>query len=350
MWRQNLIENRYLIYQYVKVGVFFALIYAFVEYFVDKSSENPELLIPLIIRACIGGAVVMFSAAIFEISFRRLLARKTFLFHLMIRSLVYTFIISFWMITINIIWLWISRGFTVGESFYDYVTDQSFIINLSTIFFLMVIVLTINQINSLNKKNALRNFLLGRYNVPKEVDRIFCFVDLKNSTGIAEQLGHLKYASFLKDYYADISHAIERCKGEAYQYIGDEVVIVWDYNVGVKNKNCLQCFHAMKTEIEKRKKYFEITYSVFPEFRGGVHCGRVTTTWVGGTRKEIMYLGDVLNTAKRIQESCKRLKRDYLISKSVIALFDDPDSIKTQYLEETTLRGKEEKVELYTLS
>lgn len=349
MWRQTIIERRFLIYQYVRIGVVLALIYAVIEYFVDKNSENPELLLPLLIRAAIGGALVMLSAAIFEIMYRRVLSKKTFLFLLVSRSVVYTLIITFWMVVINVIWLFLSRGFSFWEGLIDYITDESYVYNLSFIFILMIIVLTINQINSLNKKGALGNFLLGRYNVPKGVERIFCFVDLQNSTGIAEQLGHLKYAAFLKDYYTDVSYAIERCKGEVYQYIGDEVVIIWNYGVGTANQNCLQCFFGMKAEIEKRKDYYNRTYGFVPLFRAGMHSGRVTVTWVGGNRKEILYLGDVLNTAKRIQDSCKRLQQDFLMSKDVLDLFIDHSTLEFRFMEESILRGKEEAILIYTL-
>lgn len=37
-------------------------------------------------------------------------------------------------------------------------------------------------------------FLRGQYHRPKEEDRIFMFLDLKSSTTLAEQLGHLKYS------------------------------------------------------------------------------------------------------------------------------------------------------------
>ena len=313
MWRQKIIDNKYLIYQYVRIGLVGAFLYAIVEYYVDKQTAYPELFIPLLIRALLGGSLIMFSAALFEITFRRILSTGTFLFLLAIRSFFYTLIITFWMIVINTIWLYLSRGFSFTEGLFDYITDASYLQNLSFIFVMMIVVLTINQVNSLNKKGALRNFLLGRYNVPKEVDRIFCFVDLKNSTGIAEQLGHLRYASFLKDYYADVSQAIERCQGEVYQYIGDEVVISWSYVTGTADQNCMQCFFQMKKEIEKRKEYFEGKYGFFPQFRAGMHGGRVTVTWVGGKRKEIMYLGDVLNTSKRLQEGCKLCKKVYTL-------------------------------------
>jgi adenylate cyclase len=349
MWHKNILERKYLIYQYVRIGVICALIYGFIEYFVDKNSDNPDLLIPLLIRASCAGALIMVTAAIFEITYRRFLSSRTFLFLLITRSIVYTIIITFWMIIINTVWLFISRGFSFWEGLVDYITDESYLFNLTFIFILMIIVLAINQINSLNKKGALGNFLLGRYNVPKGVDRIFCFADLKNSTGIAEHLGHLKYAAFLKDYYADVSYAIERCKGEVYQYIGDEVVIIWNYEIGTANQNCLQCFFKMKAEVEKRQDYYKQTYGFVPLFRTGMHCGPVTVTWVGGKRKEILYLGDVLNTAKRIQDSCKRLEQDYLMSKDVLDLFSDPSDFEFRFIEESILRGKEESIQIFTV-
>ncbi|HZV43583.1 MAG TPA: hypothetical protein VFF90_03870, partial [Saprospiraceae bacterium] len=45
------------------------------------------------------------------------------------------------------------------------------------------------------------SFLLGKYHIPREEERIFMFLDIKGSTTLAEVLGHVPYFKFLNQYY-----------------------------------------------------------------------------------------------------------------------------------------------------
>ena len=72
-------------------------------------------------------------------------------------------------------------------------------------------------------------------------------------------------------------------------------------------------------------------------------------TWVGEIKKEILFIGDVLNTTSRIQEACKRLSKDFLISEELIKNFQNIDDFTASFEEETTPRGKDKKVRLYSV-
>ncbi|HKL39060.1 MAG TPA: hypothetical protein VJ894_00175, partial [Cryomorphaceae bacterium] len=94
--------------------------------------------------------------------------------------------------------------------------------------------------------SVLRNLVLGRYHKPTIEKRIFMFLDMKDSTRIAEQLAHVLYFELLSDYYDVMAEAIVKYHGEVYQYIGDEVVITWRSAAGIENENCLNCFFAIR--------------------------------------------------------------------------------------------------------
>lgn len=49
--------------------------------------------------------------------------------------------------------------------------------------------------------NVLLNFFTGKYHKPIVENRIFMFLDMKNSTTIAEKLGHVQYFKLLGEYY-----------------------------------------------------------------------------------------------------------------------------------------------------
>ncbi len=161
------------------------------------------------------------------------------------------------------------------------------------------------------------NFLTGKYHRPREEKRIFMFLDMKDSTMIAERLGHVRYFDLLKDYYSDLSQSIINHLGEVYQYVGDEVVISWNYKKGLKHGNCVKCFFAMKEALKHRGRYYQNTYGFIPSFKAGIHMGNVTTGEIGALKKEIFFTGDVLNTTSRIQGLCNKFSADLLASEEL---------------------------------
>jgi adenylate cyclase len=75
-------------------------------------------------------------------------------------------------------------------------------------FIFIILILIIFQIILLIGKANIFRLTLGLYHQPREVSRIFMFVDLKGSTSIAEKLTIKQFSSFIKDYFYDISDAI----------------------------------------------------------------------------------------------------------------------------------------------
>ncbi|PQV49493.1 adenylate cyclase [Jejuia pallidilutea] len=196
-------------------------------------------------------------------------------------------------------------------------------------------------------QNVLLNFFTGKYHKPVSETRIFMFVDMKSSTAIAEKLGHIKYFDFLKDYYFNLSNAIIKNQGEVYQYIGDEIVISWNFKAGIKQNNCINCFFDMKLDLEKKKDVYLKTYNIFPEFKAAIHYGQVTTGEIGALKKEIFFTGDVLNTTARIQGLCNIYNAELIISQNLIEHLNLTKDFTIRKLKEETLRGKKESIDLF---
>jgi adenylate cyclase len=196
---------------------------------------------------------------------------------------------------------------------------------------------------------VLLNFLTGRYHTPREEERIFMFVDMKSSTTIAERIGHLKYFDMLKAYFADLSDPILRHEGEIYQYVGDEIVISWRLKKGLKDAHCVQCFYAMQAALENQKEEYLKRFGVFPTFKAGLHFGKVTTGEIGVVKKDIIFTGDVLNATARIQSLCNSYNVDILISGVLLHRLDLSNRFEVQPLGVSALRGRDEKIALFTL-
>ena len=194
--------------------------------------------------------------------------------------------------------------------------------------------------------NVLFNFFSGKYHKPLEEERIFMFLDMKESTSIAEKLGPTQYFNLLQDYYELMSLPIINHLGEVYQYIGDEVVISWKQKQGSRDNNCIHCFFAIKENLKEEAAQFEKKFEVVPDFKAGVHFGKVTTGEVGALKKEIVYTGDVLNTAARIQGLCNNYEADLLVSKELLDTLEFPDLLDTKYIGDVELKGKKKIIKL----
>ena len=349
MKTKNIYTESNTLRKYLLAGAIVGALVGCLEYVVRiKTNDDPQEFFPLIVRATITGSLIIGSVVIFEAFFKDRFTQRPFLYLVFVRSLFYTLIITLLLFIINGVWFAINEG-PFQVRLFDYIIDEMYLINLFSGFSVVVLAVGLGQINSLHRKGELINFVLGKYHTPREVDRIFCFIDLKDSTSIAEKLGHFRFAMFLKDYYSDITEALRKTNAQIYQYVGDEIVLSWSFKDGLKNNNLINCFFQMKEIINGMKLKYMNKYGIYPEFRAGIHGGQVIVTWVGEMKKEIVYIGDVLNTTARIQEDCKRLGKDFLISGDLLNSTNGLGNINASFIEETILRGKEKRVKLYSL-
>ncbi len=246
----------------------------------------------------------------------------------------------------------------LGLPFYDsevlsgvgpFFTTWLFIKNYIIWLFIVLITLIVLMVNDKYGPGVFPDYLLGRYFRPKHERRIFMFADIKNATGIAEQLGEEKYFNFLKDFFRHIAPAIVQTQGEVYQYVGDEVVVSWKMKAGLRRGNAIQCFYSMKKIIKYKAPKYLIKYGVVPEFKVGYHFGTVMVGEIGQIKRDIAFSGDVLNTTSRIQAMCNELGVEILASKEFANIaYKLPKGVEKKEMGKEKLRGKSEKIELVT--
>ena len=276
--------------------------------------------------------------------------RAPFLGLLATRVLTYTATFVVGLTAANAARLSEARGFTWGEAARFYLLDEGvFVRDFLLVTVAAVVFVWILQASQLQRGRDVFNFIIGRYHHPQEMERVFLFVDLTSSTTIAETLGHLTYSAFLQDFFFDVNMAVLPWKGEIYQYVGDEVTISWPMEMGTDQARCVQCFFAIIDTVEARKDEYISRYGVYPTFRGGMHGGSVVVTWVGEIKKEIVYHGDVLNTAARIQGESKSGPFSFLASGELLGQLTLPEGFTAAPVGEVALRGKEGTLPLFGL-
>jgi adenylate cyclase len=206
------------------------------------------------------------------------------------------------------------------------------------------------QMNRMIGANVLRYFVAGRYHQPTAEERIFLFLDLEGSTTLAERLGSARYFELLRRFVDDLTDPIVASRGEIYQYAGDEVVVTWPLADGVRAANCVRCFFWSRDAVAREAARYTRDFGMVPRFRAGLHGGTVTAGELGDLRRQIVFVGDILNTAARLEEYAKRAGLDLVVSDALLRRLELPAGVLARRCGELELRGKEAPVAAYSLS
>ena len=357
-------RKRRFILQIIPFGVLwavFGLIYALIEKGMlgdsthYPSTGNPYDFSSGLISGLVLSTFTGLTIGVFEVRYlNRFFARQSFGMKIACKALVYLTIITVFLIvtaTLNNVQKFdttISDS-VVWNGTWNFVSSFAFWSVAIFIAALMVIALFYSDISDNLGQGVLYNYLTGKYHRPVEEERIFMFLDMKSSTAFAERLGHVRYFEMLKAYYADLSDSIIENAGEIYQYVGDEIVVSWTIDEGLRNNNCIRCFFAMRAALARESRQYQLTYDLVPTFKAGMHCGNVTTGEIGVIKKDIIFTGDVLNTTARIQGLCNDHGVDILVSGQLAKKLAPDPSFQVTALGQSALRGRDEKVVLFTL-
>jgi len=224
---------------------------------------------------------------------------------------------------------------------------------ISVSLYFLFLVLLINFLLQVNRKfgyGVLFEMFTGKYHKPRKERRIFMFLDMKDSTGNAERLGHYNYSRLIQSCIHELTDLIIRYKAQVYQYVGDEVVLTWPTDKGFKELNCINLFYAFEQRLNDRRKYYEKHYDAIPAFKAGLDEGAITVTEVGEIKREIAYHGEVLHTAARLEKMCNGLEKNLLITENIVDHFPTDNGYLKEYMGEFQLRGKAQKEKVYGIN
>jgi adenylate cyclase len=180
----------------------------------------------------------------------------------------------------------------------------------------------------------------GRYVRPRRELRAFLLVDMKNSTGIAERLGPVRFHELLNDFFRDVAEAALECGAEIHKYVGDEVILTWPSARATLNDDVLACPFVVHDFITASSAQYRRRFGVVPEFRAAMHCGEIVAGQIGDVRAEIAYVGDTLNVAARLLDAAKEVGRDVLTSADLLAKTTLPSGVLAETLPTLTVRGR----------
>ena len=225
--------------------------------------------------------------------------------------------------------------------------EANFLVAVGASFAASIAINAIVRIGQMLGRGVLVKFLTGYYYRPREEERIFIFVDLVDSTAIAERIGHVAFHRLLNDFIRDATEPILASQGEIHNYVGDEIIVTWTPDRGLKQGRCVRCIGDVRRALERRGDAYRNAYGIEPEFRAALHMGPVVAGEMGLVKQAIVYLGDTVNTTARIEAACKELDADILVSADVV---DRLAGVAGCDFADLGLRGRSEPVRLYTLA
>ncbi|MDP2332384.1 MAG: adenylate/guanylate cyclase domain-containing protein [Reyranella sp.] len=197
---------------------------------------------------------------------------------------------------------------------------------------------------------TLKNLLTGRYVQPKREQRVFLLIDMKDSTGLAERLGPVRFHELLNEFFRDVADAALECEAEIHKYVGDEVILTWPADRALRDGYCLACPFIARDRIAANGALYREKFGAVPEFRAALHCGEIVAGEIGDVRREIAYVGDTLNVAARLLEAAKTTGRDVLASADLLNAVALPLELRAEPLPTLSLRGRTQPLEISALS
>jgi len=197
---------------------------------------------------------------------------------------------------------------------------------------------------------TLKNLLTGRYVQPKRELRAFLLIDMKDSTGVAERLGPVRFHELLNDFFRDVADAALECEAEIHKYVGDEAILTWPGGEALSDGDCLRCPFVAQEVIERRRKTYQARFGAVPAFRASLHYGEIVAGEIGDVRREIAYVGDTLNVAARLLEAAKEVGRDVLVSDDLLAQAALPAGLTVEKLPTLSVRGRAQPLAVSALS
>lgn len=244
-------------------------------------------------------------------------------------------------------------GLTIGHLLFDphgLQFDQEFRDSLVFSISMAIVANLAFQIGSLLGFRTLRSLVTGRYSRPRTEQKAFLLIDMKNSTGMAERLGAVRFHELLNDFFRDVADAALECRAEIHKYVGDEAILTWPSERALSDGDVIACPFIALDFIAANGTRYSARFGVAPEFRAALHYGEIVAGEIGDVRREIAYVGDTLNVAARLLDAAKTLGRDVLVSADLLARSTLPAGVVAQRLPTLVVRGREAPLEIAALS
>jgi adenylate cyclase len=167
------------------------------------------------------------------------------------------------------------------------------------------------------------------------------FADMRGFTRLAESRLPYDVVFVLNRYREEMAHAIESAGGVVNEFVGDGVMALFglDSDVQTGCKQAMAAARAMLDRLEHLNRTLAAELSEPLRIGIGIHAGPVILGEMGYTNlKGITVVGDVVNTASRLEEMTKRFGAQVVMSEDAATPLGD--SVAAWQRQEVEVRGR----------
>jgi adenylate cyclase len=169
--------------------------------------------------------------------------------------------------------------------------------------------------------------------------------DAEHYTSLSETMEPKELAGFMNKYYEAIFTPTRQHGGAVSDIIGDSMMALWVASRPEASLREKACFAAL--DIQKAMQKFNNSSDIKLNTRIGLHYGEIMLGHIGAVdHYEYRPVGDMVNTASRIEGLNKHLSTKVLVSEEVV---DQLDSFQTREVGSFRLKGKLKPIVIHEL-
>jgi adenylate cyclase len=181
--------------------------------------------------------------------------------------------------------------------------------------------------------------------VPEVKDVSILFADIVGFTSMSEKMSPAAVALLLNDYLSRMTDVIFKYEGTLDKYIGDAIMAVYGAPLDMPD----HAAQAVKSALEMQERLTEFNSErkegPHLRIRIGINSGKAVAGEIGSiNKKEYTVLGDVVNTASRLESSVAKPGMVVIGENTYNAVIDQ---FECKSMGSFTLKGKEKKVSVY---
>ena len=270
----------------------------------------------------------------FGLWMKRLNPFKRFLFYLTYMALTIT-ICTFITLTVYNQW-----------SLFNQLPLKIYIIIFSLIFTIPTLSISFLRIIDMIGANHFIHFLFGTYHRPIEKQAIVMFLDMEGSSAMAEKLKARRAMALIARFIFDASATFRMYGGDILNYTGDGLVLLWPVT---KADKAIASVEALQSRLENNKQKYIKEFGIMPDFRIGLHAGKVIISQIGEEKLFLGLYGDVVNTASRLESMNKELGTKIIFSNDVKRRLSLERQACVKALGLKEIRGRDGKIKVFTL-
>ena len=196
------------------------------------------------------------------------------------------------------------------------------------------------------------DMLGGRLRKPpsRKQSIVVLFSDIRDYTALTVGLGAEEVVQLLNEWFSEVTQIIHRHGGFVDKFIGDAVMAVF----GVPEPRDSMAADAVRAALEMQDAMD--TMNMRHRFLGGrevrvgigIDQGEAIVGFIGShLRQSYTAIGDVVNTASRLESATKEVGCDILISERVADAQRDLGVTETQFVGRLQLKGKDQAVSAF---